>query len=903
MRFTQEDFRKIEDWLYNRAIKDTQFPEADPLKGNELIPIVQDNRNRNITIRDLTEKIAMLRLPDFFNVTVYSKQDNLCLGQAINLVPVEQRKLGLTITFCNEKGHWLIYQFRGTSLYQWDSLNYWKSPLEEALEEYMMFPDEEDITAVEKDNKIYLKFKDKEYNPEVFSGTGKVILRKNIRGTEACNIDDEDHLINVLTQGMVNKENTIYIVQYDFDLNGKSVIIPEGCTLWFQGGSINNGTVYLSDTAVLGAFEFADMGNATLSGTFNKGQVMTFLNEDRQELRWWNGEEWILILDITDYNEIRSIINNLIDKHNAEMAACYKYIDNKISIVNDRISDAEKRIDSAESNIANHEGRITKNESDIASLNSDVDTINGKIDTINDDITSINGDIDGIKDNISDIEDSIGNLNDVTGSNSDRITNLEGTTSNIEGDITTIQNNITTIQNNVTTAQSDITNINSSITNINSNINDIQDSVTNLGNTISGIPDLIDNKIEEYLKDFVSGVQTITVNDVVYSAEDGNITLPDYPEIETIKDVVTSPTIIQYIVNYLNKKTLKCGLNLRALGSYYVVPESSKVMSAKTFITYYKEEWFGEDVLVDEDTLNTIEVLDSNGEVLNLCTVGFSNSWLSEGETGIVYSEDESYFDNLTLDKFLSITNNTAALGKLQFEKIATAEEDINGNKVSVEIIDTEKVNSALLDTRNKFYKGYIYIPTRGIFYTTIEARTFSGERVKNNFGPINYNSIINYGIGDPSVRRYVKFSKPSLDIENKRIEFTMELENLYVIDSSRAEAYTTSADANNFEHIKKEQNFSKPGALIPGVSTIGVSNKGSIEKLSDNKYKVSMPETYVGSSGAAILVVPRAKLAYSESNIDSPFEIVSNTYYILDRSTKETTIEEITTASLRLLE
>ena len=56
--------------------------------------------------------------------------------------------------------------------------------------------DEEDIGVVDKT----LKFKDKEYSPEEFSGLGRVYLRKNI-------VDGK----NILTKEMINKPNTLSI--------------------------------------------------------------------------------------------------------------------------------------------------------------------------------------------------------------------------------------------------------------------------------------------------------------------------------------------------------------------------------------------------------------------------------------------------------------------------------------------------------------------------------------------------------------------------------------------------------------------------------------------------------------------------------------------------------------------
>jgi len=54
-----------------------------------------------------------------------------------------------------------------------------------------------------------------------------------------------------LTQAMMSKAHTRYIIQYDYDLNGETIMVPEGCTLDFQGGSLANGTITGVSTAIL----------------------------------------------------------------------------------------------------------------------------------------------------------------------------------------------------------------------------------------------------------------------------------------------------------------------------------------------------------------------------------------------------------------------------------------------------------------------------------------------------------------------------------------------------------------------------------------------------------------------------------------------------------------------------
>lgn len=101
---------------------------------------------------------------------------------------------------------------------------------------YINNADEEDITVI--DDK--LKFADKTYDANQFSGLGRIYLRKNI-------VDGK----NILTQSMINATNTIYIIQYDYDLNGATITIPDNCTLYFEGGSLSNGILIGNKTNIV----------------------------------------------------------------------------------------------------------------------------------------------------------------------------------------------------------------------------------------------------------------------------------------------------------------------------------------------------------------------------------------------------------------------------------------------------------------------------------------------------------------------------------------------------------------------------------------------------------------------------------------------------------------------------
>lgn len=107
-------------------------------------------------------------------------------------------------------------------------------------------PDNEDLClSTNSDGKKVLKFNNKSYDASLFSGLGRVYLRKNI-------VFDKNKLI----QDMINFPNTIYIIQYDYDLVGGTINIPSNCVLDFQGGSIKNGTINLNGCYLNGIVNF-----------------------------------------------------------------------------------------------------------------------------------------------------------------------------------------------------------------------------------------------------------------------------------------------------------------------------------------------------------------------------------------------------------------------------------------------------------------------------------------------------------------------------------------------------------------------------------------------------------------------------------------------------------------------
>lgn len=120
-------------------------------------------------------------------------------------------------------------------------------------------PDEEDLTSENQGGTDVLKFKDKAYNAALYSGLGCVYLRKNIVTLEGTGK-------NVLTQAMVNTVNTIYHIQYDYDLNGQTITLPAGCVLEFEGGSVKNGTLNFGKGVTINSEDVKIFDNITFTG-------------------------------------------------------------------------------------------------------------------------------------------------------------------------------------------------------------------------------------------------------------------------------------------------------------------------------------------------------------------------------------------------------------------------------------------------------------------------------------------------------------------------------------------------------------------------------------------------------------------------------------------------------------
>lgn len=271
MFFTREDILKIQAELTRLGVKDSEFRDAHtPLDNNDTLVLSQGGRNVKIRIQDFLEQLHLLSSDDFINVTTKFDAHHLSLQEAIQVLPSKVRKIGLTITFQNIEGNWEIWQFTSNNIHQFNESSAWENC--KVSVDSIAIPDEEDLTMITQGTRQVTKFKDKAYDPASFSGMGRVYLRKNVTKVQDPNTR-ETKTVNLLTQKMLGKENTIYVIQYDYNLNGQTINVPENCILKFEGGSLSNGTITGNNTSIVAGLTKVFSTNTILNGIWNVGEA------------------------------------------------------------------------------------------------------------------------------------------------------------------------------------------------------------------------------------------------------------------------------------------------------------------------------------------------------------------------------------------------------------------------------------------------------------------------------------------------------------------------------------------------------------------------------------------------------------------------------------------------------
>lgn len=117
--FTRDQIEEIKKKLIMLGTKDTQFPDAHKLNGEEIVAIVQDGENKKIPLSSIIND-------DFINVSK-DTTEILTLSTAVSKIDINNRKLGQVITFKDSANSWAIRQFTGSSLDNWNDISLWKS--------------------------------------------------------------------------------------------------------------------------------------------------------------------------------------------------------------------------------------------------------------------------------------------------------------------------------------------------------------------------------------------------------------------------------------------------------------------------------------------------------------------------------------------------------------------------------------------------------------------------------------------------------------------------------------------------------------------------------------------------------------------------------------------------------
>lgn len=86
---------------------------------------------------------------------------------------------------------------------------------------------------------------------------------------EQIEINDKYPKVVAKVQNKFNKPNVIYKITKDYDLNHCILTIPEGCTLQFEGGSLDNGTIVGSNTKINAGLQKIFNTDIIISGTWN----------------------------------------------------------------------------------------------------------------------------------------------------------------------------------------------------------------------------------------------------------------------------------------------------------------------------------------------------------------------------------------------------------------------------------------------------------------------------------------------------------------------------------------------------------------------------------------------------------------------------------------------------------
>jgi len=297
---------------------------------------------------DITAKEGFLKLSDKeYSPETYSGLGRIYLRK--NIIEVYEDNIWAV----KEDGDiaYLFYSYHGTLYNFYDR---YEGGL--VLKNHLVVKDSADYdqTTARKYSTDTLGFTDEGGVITIELPNGETITSTELNQTSIPRLDTLSKVEkNAFTQQMFQKqideetwediENTIYIIQYDYDLNGKTITIPEGCVLEFDGGSLNNGIIVGQNTTLSKNVKICN-----ISGTFNNDVIYT---------------SWFVGNPVDILNCISNSGNTL-------------YVDKDITLDGSSISLDSLRIDGDGSHAINNPQKITLTGSLLSIKNILIDNVN-----------------------------------------------------------------------------------------------------------------------------------------------------------------------------------------------------------------------------------------------------------------------------------------------------------------------------------------------------------------------------------------------------------------------------------------------------------------------------------------------------------------------------------------------
>lgn len=143
MFFTQEDYKKIEEYLKRTAIKDSEFNTIQYLNQKDFIPVLHNNINSKISVRDLYKGIGKNNIINF-NEYIGDYNLTFSLKDVITNIKETHRIPGCMVTFMDSKSNqWETYQFNSHTVDNWLNEEYWRNLYENTQNKFKgFFPNE-----------------------------------------------------------------------------------------------------------------------------------------------------------------------------------------------------------------------------------------------------------------------------------------------------------------------------------------------------------------------------------------------------------------------------------------------------------------------------------------------------------------------------------------------------------------------------------------------------------------------------------------------------------------------------------------------------------------------------------------------------------------------------------------